>query len=657
MKKIINYINNKPLLCLWLAITGYFLAFSGICIWKYFQFGYNGLDLAIYNQVFFNSVNGNLFGFTIHPGSYLGDHLELFIIALLPLYYFFQHPITLLVLQSLILALSAWPIFLIAKQKLSPLWSLLIAVLWLLNPFVQNINLFEFHLLPFAIPLLLFAFYYYQQKKFLPFLIFCLLSLLVREDVALVILMFGIIGLIEKRSLKWILTPLILGGTWFVIALKIISHFTPSGTYKFIYYYGWLGTNIKEMTYNFFFNPAKTLSHIFSLNSTLLGLMAFLPFCFLNLFKPKYLLLALPIYAQLILGSGSYHIVALKLHYASLLMPALFISLIYALTQLSQPERKSGLIGFLRRNKPLVVILLLISTTYGLLTLGPLPAAANNLFFKKSAIINALKKEWLQEIPAEAKTVATYEFLTNLSGRKNIYALHYGFIGKKQLSDLPYALPNNLDVLAIDFEDFLIYEVKFPNSKLWRDIYPTGDERIRNLISQQGFSAIKVTDTLAIFKKTNTVGVSLYEIQKNDSQIVNKEYLDLNNGLKFLGWSNLENNRPNYNILPISLYFSAQQKIADNWQLRLIIKNHQGKIIHTKTYPLAYGLYPTSNWQKGEIIKNNYWFLLPQNININNNKVYLQLIKQRGFLTINGLRSAVPKILTEEAALEFPFNR
>ena len=142
MNQFISFINKREKLLVWLGIALYFIVFSLICVWKYYQFGYNGLDLAIYNQVFFNSAHGNLFGFTIHPQSYLGDHFELFLIALLPIYYFFQHPLALLILQTLVLALSAWPLYLIAKNVLAKPWPLFIAFLWLLNPFVQNINLF-----------------------------------------------------------------------------------------------------------------------------------------------------------------------------------------------------------------------------------------------------------------------------------------------------------------------------------------------------------------------------------------------------------------------------------------------------------------------------------------------------------------------------------
>ena len=83
LKKFISKNAGKLLLG---SIILYTLFFSAISIWKYDNFLYNGLDLAIFNQVFFNTTNGNLFGLTIHPHSYLGDHFAPLILLLAPLY-------------------------------------------------------------------------------------------------------------------------------------------------------------------------------------------------------------------------------------------------------------------------------------------------------------------------------------------------------------------------------------------------------------------------------------------------------------------------------------------------------------------------------------------------------------------------------------------
>ena len=169
---------------LWVALILFVsLSFAGQFA-KYQAFRYNGLDLAIYTQVFDESAHGRLFNFSIHPHSYLGDHVELLIIGLLPFYWLLQSPLTLLFLQTLALSLGAWPLYLFCRRRLNGRWSLGVALAYLFSPFIWNINFYEFHLLPFAIPLLLLAVLAYDRRRFNAFSLWIVLALLVREDVA-----------------------------------------------------------------------------------------------------------------------------------------------------------------------------------------------------------------------------------------------------------------------------------------------------------------------------------------------------------------------------------------------------------------------------------------------------------------------------------------
>src|SRR3989338_8718516 len=202
-------LTDKKIKILTGAILLYILSFSFFSIWKYSNFLYNGMDLAIINQVFYNSINGNFFASSIHPPSYLADHLNPIIFLLLPIYYLFSSPKTLLILQALTLGLSAWPVFLIGKKVIDKNWGLLFALAWLLNPIVQNINSFEFHFLPLAVFFILWVTYFYLQEKYWPYLAFLILALLVREDVAVVTVMFGVVAAINKKSFRWIATPIL----------------------------------------------------------------------------------------------------------------------------------------------------------------------------------------------------------------------------------------------------------------------------------------------------------------------------------------------------------------------------------------------------------------------------------------------------------------
>ena len=637
MAKLLNFIETRQKKLLWLAIAFYFITFSLICLWKYFQFGYNGLDLAILNQVFFNSAQGNLFQFSVHPSSYLGDHFELIIPLLLPLYLIFRHPLALLTLQTLILALTALPIFLIAKNVLAKPWPLVIALIWLLNPFVQNINLFEFHILPFAVFFILLAFYFYQQNNFKAWLLFCFLALLVREDVALVIFMFSILSLLDKRSWGWVIWPAAISAIWFLAAIKVIGYFTPSGSYKFLYYYSWLGSTAKEIIINFFAQPLNTLKHVFSINNLLFTIVLFLPFGFLSLIKFRYLILALPIYLQIILGGSTNSVIALKLHYASLFLPALFIALIYGLKVIQK-----------WRYRDLLIISLLVGTVYGFLTLGPILGVAKNLVAgwpNKESL--AIKKDFVKTIPPSTSLATTYEFLTSLSSRPKLYSLHYGFIGKKQFTDIDYRLPDDLETILIDFDDLLTYGVQFPNSQQWQAYYGQGDDNLRKLIEEQGFKVSKIADSFVILDKSSGLGVNLYETGIfNDIQ--NEQPVKIDDKIEFLGFSQGLTLNSGHNLLPITLYFKAFQPMAENYQLRLLIKDKGGQTVHSKVYPLAYGLYPTSEWQADEMVKINYWFLIPDNLSENNYQIDFELLSYKGYLTLNHLRSAVMEITQEK---------
>lgn len=410
------------------GIILYAIIFSGISLWKYDVLRYNARDLAIYNQVTWqlsnkgsilrqaqddnivmpktdkpiNRITDKLYS-SIQGHNYLGDHFEPILLLIAPLYALIPDPRTLLILQTLALALATWPLFLISQkvieslsyreyestensktQKLKNWTPTLVGVLWLLHPAVQNANLFEFHSLSFAPLFFFFLLYYYfklidsqthKLKNYSFFTLFLLLSLFVREDVALITLLFGVIvfseqlrqGLaIQKPSaahmsmvppkadhvgeaersralarltrvfaidnLRPLLMPFIVivtSVTWFVLAQSVIAHFSPSHGYQFRIYYEWiprlgsLGAIIKGV-----------ITHILSLQNLemLIGLL--LPLLFLPLLKPKWLLLTLPPLAAIILSSAGGGALIWQTHYGLLLLPGIFLALVVGISTL-----------------------------------------------------------------------------------------------------------------------------------------------------------------------------------------------------------------------------------------------------------------------------------------------------------------------------------
>lgn len=570
----------------WILIGIFIFLVYSICLFKYFTYAYNYLDLGIYNQVFYNSSQGRLFEFTIHPSSYLGDHCELIIMLLVPFYSLWQSPLCLLLLQALFIGFSAIPLYLIAQKHLSPKLALVAICLYLFNPATINLCLFEFHILPLAIFFVLWAFYFYDQNKFRLFLTFCGLSLLVREDIALIIFMFGLISLIDRKKIKWILTPAITSIIYFFLALKITSYFSHSGNYQFLTYYNWLGNSLPEIIINFFLKFPLVIYHAVS-NVAYLELIISLLiiFLFLPLYRPKYLLLAGATLLEFILGPNAGMIV-ISTHYSALFLPALLIATVFALQALAANKKVQT---YNLKFSGVIPVIIPAAMIFNLLAFTPVFALIKNIQQLDYRQI-ALKNQFADKIPARASLLTGLEYIETLSSRRQIYPIHYAFFNQQQFTLEPYKLPVDLEYILLNLDDFIILDfMSFTQN--YHTNYFQGDDVMRALLAN--FKLIAIDQNLALWQRNSGESeFKLYEIfDQEAASIQNKKSQPLGSAIEYLGYDQ------NQNV--ISLYFKCQEPIWDNYFIQ--INNHY--------YDLGYGLYPTSAWQPGQIIKMNFYNL------------------------------------------------
>ena len=468
---------------LWLMIGLYFVIFTAICLWKYGLFAYDGLDLAIYNQVFWNTLHGQPFGLTIHPHSYLGDHAEFGLLTLLPFYALKPDPRTLLILQSAVLALAAWPIWLLARHRLantpglSRLAPLAFAAAWLLSPLVQNINLFEFHLLPFALPPLLLALLAYDERRPFRFVLWALVAMLFREDVSLVVAAVGLLAILERRGWRWMIGPIVLGAAWFMMATGVAAHFAPSGSYKFLIYYTWLGEahSFADVAVNALSQPLKVLAHTASLGNIEMLLGFLLPLLFLPLLSPKKLILLIGPLSQILLGSPGGSATIVQTHYSTLFLPGLFLAAMSGLPKLNSPLKRQLAID---QAKTLATLLLIPGTLYGSLTLGPLPAVATRIWSGDGREAAADAQRIVEQVPPNAAVAASYRLLPELSSRSSVYSAHYIFLGVDQFGTDSYPTPDDVQFLAFDENDLSTYRAQFLSTNWARPHYNGGRGRL-----------------------------------------------------------------------------------------------------------------------------------------------------------------------------------
>ena len=105
----------------------------------------------------------------------------------------------LLILQSFVIAFGALPVFWIARKRLGEQgnsrqieWAgVLFAAMYLLFPSLQAANLAEFHAVTFVPLFILMMYHFGTNKNWGPFALFAFLTLMVKEEIALLVFMLS----------------------------------------------------------------------------------------------------------------------------------------------------------------------------------------------------------------------------------------------------------------------------------------------------------------------------------------------------------------------------------------------------------------------------------------------------------------------------------
>ncbi len=215
----------SPHILLFFSITIYCAFFSTVDVLHYlnYQSG-NTPDIGLYNQIQWNNIHGHFLESST-SGSNFVTHNSPFLFFLTPLYALYPSPQTLLILKTCFIGFSAFPFFLVAKHFLNEKAALLFSISYLFFPFIVGQNFNAPHEMVFLPPFLLFCFYFFLKSKFREFILFLLISLSVKEHLAIISVMLGLYALVLRRQKEWILTPIILGIFWAFFSLWIMSHF------------------------------------------------------------------------------------------------------------------------------------------------------------------------------------------------------------------------------------------------------------------------------------------------------------------------------------------------------------------------------------------------------------------------------------------------
>jgi uncharacterized membrane protein len=424
--------DNKQLtalLCLAIIYTVYFTTLSSL---RYENFYTGKFDLGNMSQTVWNTTQGRFFAFT-HPDttefvSRLSTHADFILILLAPLYAFWPDPRNLLFIQSAVLASGAIFVYLIATQILkSKNLALVFGFAYLINPSIQRVNLYDFHAVALATAFLLGAYYFLLKKRYWYFLLFAILAGITKEQVWLIVSLFGFLLFFQHKkrifgSLLFILSVLF---SYYLISFAIPQSLGANNHFA-LEYFAEFGTSPLDIIKNIFFSPLQTLQTLFQQERVDYLRQLFYPLGFLSVLAPWFLIFAGPDLAINLLSNNA-QLHQIYYQYTATISPFLFIAAIHGALFIKQIIFRFTVSRKFNPN-PLIIMYVLSLSLYGAYLYGPLPGAqdANLDMITKPATDKTFITQTLAQIPSTAHVASSNNLGAHLSNRQYLYIMPIG---------------------------------------------------------------------------------------------------------------------------------------------------------------------------------------------------------------------------------------
>ena len=460
---------SRPRTLLWAAMAAYAAAFASLSVLRHDAFETGRFDLGNMVQPIWSTAHGHFLQVTNLHGqqvSRLAAHADPILVVFAPLWWLWPSPKLLLTTQAILVALGALPLYWLARKHLtSERAALGFGLAYLLYPATEWMTLNEFHPVALACPLLLFAIWYLDENRLLPFAVFGLLAALTKEEVPAVIAGLGVWYALSRR--RWLAGAAIaLAGVAAsaVDVQVVIRHFNHGSQSSFYDRYEAVGGSAVGIVRKAFTDPGRLLSVAFDHRGTHYLLDLLLPIGALALLTPLLLIALLPELALNLLSSVDAQR-SIHFHYTAGEIPILFAAAVLGVRRLG-------------RRADLAAAAAVAAALVGNYLLGPIPVwrflPGGQTLQAKAAHVSAHDKialRALKLIPPHAPVTATNALGAHLSERLRIFSFPY-------LRDA--------DWVAVDERKPSIGDHNSPKKGLTRIKRLRRDPRFRLVLEQDG---------------------------------------------------------------------------------------------------------------------------------------------------------------------------
>jgi uncharacterized membrane protein len=415
----------SPRALLWAGMTAFALGFSVLSVLQHAAFNTGRFDLGNMTQVVWSTANGDFLRMTSLEGeqiSRLAAHVDPILALFAPLWLVWPSPDLLVTSQAVLVALGALPVFKLARKHLgSERAALLIALAYLLQPSVQWLVLTEFHPVALATPLLLWAFWFLDEGRLLPFAAVAVLACATKEEIPLAVAGMGLWYAFSRRQWRAGLLIALVGVVWAGVAVEVvIPHFSPVGESQFLGRYEEVGGSPGGILKTIFTDPIRVLEHAFDHQGARYLLELAIPLGILWALSPAAMLVSVPDLALNLLSDTPTQS-SIHFHYTAGVIPGIVVAAIFGAARLRRLEigRRVGPVALAG-----VLLVLAVASNWHL---GAIPVwrdvwGGETLGAYDSRVTehDRIAARVLRQVPGDAVVSATNSLGAHLSERRRI---------------------------------------------------------------------------------------------------------------------------------------------------------------------------------------------------------------------------------------------
>ena len=410
---------------------------------NHLHFGTAGYDLGQYDSLFWNALHGHPFRC---PALYrdggnwtsLRGHAEPSIYALLPIYALHQRAETLLVLQALVVASAAIPIYRIAARRLPRSVAAVLALAYLAYAPLHGGMFYDIHFQPFGASAAAWALDALDGRRQKLYWVLFILAIGCREDVPILFAVVALFLILSGHRVRTAVVTLALSLTYFVLMRFVIMPL--AGTWIFADLYKQLqpagDPTYRGVVRTLLSNPVFAFHTLLTDAKLRYTLQILVPVAFLPLRRPWLWVSLLPGFVVTLLTTQAFAMTEISFQYSAYYWPLIFPAAAMMLARYGNSGE-----GLARRRS--AVAALIAGTLMATVVWGAIPPRAGfrggfwEINFAPVTAAEHEKRQALLElaamVPPRAVVAVTEHEIPHVSARLNCYDLRDGFDGAEYL--------------------------------------------------------------------------------------------------------------------------------------------------------------------------------------------------------------------------------